>query len=711
MPREKGLVVENSFIAGLISDSTALNFPTNACTETDNCIFSDTGRVTRRFGFDLESNFSTQQVTKTDAIITTFVWTEVNGSGTTNIFVVQVGTTLYFYDLSFSILSSGIILDTVDLLDFDVSGATSVSSRECSFAKGAGVLFVCHPQCEPFYVTYDPAGPSVTASQITIKIRDLAGVDDGLAVDDRPTATVSTMTATHKYNLFNQGWYFNGNAALTAWDSAFTTVPSNADIWWVYKGSSDTFDSTTVANRQIGNSPAPRGHYILEAFNQDRSTVSGVAGISTVSTNPWRPTVVGFFAGRAWYAGVAGGSQNTLLYYSRLIENLVRHVGQCYMDNDPTSEELSDVLPTDGGIINIQGIGTIFALKTMGSALLAFASNGIWSVTGSQGLGFIATDYAVNKVSSVIADGYSNFVEVDGTITWWNPDGIYQISTQDGVNFQVQSLTDFKIRKYMDANIPNASRRSAVGAYNPTERTIHWLFRDTEPSSPSEIKDFNKVLIYNVLTKAFYVWSLNQDHEVKLNGILAFKGSAGDSAPIDVVNSGGDLVQTSGGDQVITYDISGSLAIPTYSYVVTYYDGSNWQMSIAKCNDVSYTDWPSYTNDTPYSYTSTFTTGYRLEGQAYRFFQPNYVFIYLETEEASSCYVQGVFDFTTAGDSNKWSTSQQIYNASLLFRNTNFRRLKVRGKGRSMQLRFESEGGKPFTIIGWAIPTSANADV
>lgn len=711
MPRQKGLVIENSFVAGLITDSTALNFATNACTDTDNCVFLDSGRVVRRLGFDLEGNYSLKQVDKTDAIITSFIWTEVNGSGTTNIFVVQVGTTLYFYDLSFSILSTGIINSTVNLLDFDTSGATAVGSRECSFAKGAGVLFVCNPQCEPFYVTYDPSGPSVSATQITIKIRDLGGVDDSYDIDFRPTATVATLTAAHKYNLFNQGWYFNSNAALTAWDTAFTTMPSNADIWWVYKGSSDTFDSATVANRQIGNSPAPRGHYILDAFNQDRSTVSGVAGITTVTSNPWRPTVAGFFAGRAWYAGVQGASLNTTLFYTRTIENLAKHCGQCYMDNDPTSEELSDLLPTDGGTINIQGVGTIYSLMAMGSALLIFASNGIWSITGSQGLGFIATDYAVNKVSTIISDGYSNFVEVDGTIMWWNPDGIYQISTQDGLSFQVQSLTDFKIRKYMDVGIPTPNRKAASGSYNPTERTVTWLFRDTPPATVSETKDYNKVLVYNVLTKAFYIWTLDSTHPVKLNGVLSFKGSAADSAPLNVINSGGDLVQNSGGDQVITYDLSGSLAIPTYSYICTYYDGANWQLTVAKCNDTTYTDWPSYTGATAVTYSSTFTTAYRLEGQAYRYFQPSYVFVFLEAEDSASCFMQGIFDFTNSGNSGKWSTRQQIYNSAQQHYGTNFRRLKVRGKGKSMQLKFTSEAGKPFTIIGWAFPTTANADI
>ena len=41
MPRQQGIAIENSFIKGLITENTALNFPRNAATEQDNCVFDE----------------------------------------------------------------------------------------------------------------------------------------------------------------------------------------------------------------------------------------------------------------------------------------------------------------------------------------------------------------------------------------------------------------------------------------------------------------------------------------------------------------------------------------------------------------------------------------------------------------------------------------------------------------------------------------------
>jgi hypothetical protein len=100
-----------------------------------------------------------------------------------------------------------------------------------------------------------------------------------------------------------------------------------------------------------------------------------------------------------------------------------------------------------------------------------------------------------------------------------------------------------------------------------------------------------------------------------------------------------------------------------------------------------------------------------LDGDAMRFVQPNYVIVFLEQEDGAGCYIQGVFDFSTNGTSGKWGTKQQIYNSSIENRSVNYRRLKVRGKGRSIQFRYTSDGAKPFTIIGWGGFKTANSEV
>ena len=87
----------------------------------------------------------------------------------------------------------------------------------------------------------------------------------------------------------------------------------------------------------------------------------------------------------------------------------------------------------------------------------------------------------------------------------------------------------------------------------------------------------------------------------------------------------------------------------------------------------------------------------------------------MEVEDAAGLKVQGKFDFSSNSDSGKEGTLQQCYNDNSSIQLTNraisMRRLKIRGKGRSVSLRFESESEKPFTLIGWSIFETANASI
>jgi hypothetical protein len=139
------------------------------------------------------------------------------------------------------------------------------------------------------------------------------------------------------------------------------------------------------------------------------------------------------------------------------------------------------------------------------------------------------------------------------------------------------------------------------------------------------------------------------------------------------------------------------------------YNGSTANQTFAEVKSATLLDWSDEGTETDYD--SYFVTGYKLDGETQRFFQPNYVFVFLETEDNASCYVQGVYDYTTSSAEGKWSSRQQIYNENLTNRGVNFRRLKVRGKGRALQLRFESESQKPFTIIGWSIWETSNSGI
>src|SRR5258708_1778310 len=67
---------------------------------------------------------------------------------------------------------------------------------------------------------------------------------------------------------------------------------------------SNVFNPTsTVANVTLSSSNAPRGHHVLNAFNQQRSLVSGIAGLTDITTLV-RPKTGVWFQGRVWYTGI-----------------------------------------------------------------------------------------------------------------------------------------------------------------------------------------------------------------------------------------------------------------------------------------------------------------------------------------------------------------------------------------------------------------------
>src|SRR4051812_28358624 len=100
MPKQTQVSVMHDFKTGLITEASGVNFPENACVETENCEFDLLGKATRRQGFDFEENYTTQTVDKTLSAISTYFWRNVTGDGVISFAVTQIGNTLYFYDAS-----------------------------------------------------------------------------------------------------------------------------------------------------------------------------------------------------------------------------------------------------------------------------------------------------------------------------------------------------------------------------------------------------------------------------------------------------------------------------------------------------------------------------------------------------------------------------------------------------------------------------------
>lgn len=368
---------------------------------------------------------------------------------------------------------------------------------------------------------------------------------------------------------------FLGNA-ITRWFIDTGAYPANSQSWWEYKrpvalgGTShprsfaEVFDTDMRNQMTEGNTPAPKAHYLLDAFKLDRTAVSGISGIDTVSSGGARPTAVAFYAGRVWYAGVKSARFSTNIYFSQILERRDQ-VGKCYQGSDPTDEDIPDLVPSDGGVIVIPEVAEVIALFTKGSNLFVFATNGVWTISGSESLGFRANDYSVSKLSDTPALSKLSLVSVDGNPVWWNRSGIWAIGpSQNGLGFQIQSLTDQTIKKFIDA-IPDESKKFVKGAYNHQTKIIQWVYRSTAPADLVESYEYDRILCLNTITGAFYPWRIGGSLEdIAVRGIFAVEGEAVQLTPEDVVVDG-EAVEADG-DPVTANTITRVLVDSHFKY-------------------------------------------------------------------------------------------------------------------------------------------------
>jgi hypothetical protein len=504
---------------------------------------------------------------------------------------------------------------------------------------------------------------------------------------------------------------------IGTWHTQIGNYPSNGDIWWTFivpsnftGTSASTVSGTFSPTTMVGIIPqsvslAPDGHYIMSAFNMDRSAASGVLNITPITTTK-RPRTGCWFQGRIWYAGVddatvPGGDAafytwTENIYFSQVVST-VDDFGRAYQQNDPTDQRLFDILPDDGGTIVIQGTGPIYKLFPIQNGILVFAANGIWLIRGNEGLGFTANDYSINKISSVKSMSGSSFVDVLGLPMFWNHEGIYIVTPgKDNEPYgfgglKVEPLTVGTILSFYN-EIPLDSKLYARAAYDPLNYIVTWVYRSTQEAGISNRYQFDAALNLNVHNRAFYPYAITAGPHNFVCGI-------------------------------IYVDYTGGLLTPTFKYLTSINTTNQFTFSEERDN-THWVDWFSF-DGIGVNYTSSFTTGYKIHGQGYKKFSPLYITVYSRNNGPSAYTFQSVWDYATNTSSGKISSRQVINNpigpvtmASGInwpSPGTNFgsvyRRHRVPGHGSVLQLEFSSVAGKPFEIYGWAMPEQINQSV
>jgi len=289
MSQAKQIVQFNSFVAGLITEATELTYPPNSSFDEENCVLSVKGNRRRRLGIDFEEDYVLSTFGLTDAQLTegqaiySFNWSAVGGKGTRNFVMVQLGKTLYFYDLASTPISSGLKGFTVNLDTHLAPSASTAALDRVSCVVGRGDLFVVSPSIKPLQITYNEDLETITVVETEIRIRDFDGVNDGLKVD----AEQASLSVLHHYNLLNQGWFATpeGMDPLAVFKSESGVYPANNIQWFLFKkvtgarrssgtGSWNSTeggepDTKSIRLLSVGTTQAPQGHYILDPFYKE----------------------------------------------------------------------------------------------------------------------------------------------------------------------------------------------------------------------------------------------------------------------------------------------------------------------------------------------------------------------------------------------------------------------------------------------------------
>lgn len=728
---------------GLITEASPLTYPENASIDESNTVLFQKGNRSRRYGIDLEPEYSLDPFTYTASEVqmigsNEFLWKNPGNSSSFVFIVIQIGLKILFYNTSSVAKSNGLDSFSIDLTPYIIpsSDTTTARNSRVSFDAGRGILFVSGPVTEPFLVEFDPVHITFSVTRIYIQIRDFVGVNDGLANDEEPTS----LSTLHQYNLMNQGWVnpqnigsgftnvtyygpFGEPAVYTAPDTAPITqffdkearYPGNNKQWWVAKAAVD--DNTVTPHVKAGdflpdlltksfsgNTRAPRGHFVVNPFDLDRSSVSGVIGIPVEVINN-RPVDVSFFSGRVWYV------LDNKVYFSQLLTDKSK-AGLCYQEADPTSETISDLIATDGGVVPIPDMADGKRLLPVGSGILVFGGNGVWYITGTTA-GFSASDISVSKISSLGVLGPNSVIEVDGTVFWWSELGIQAMTPKAGLfgpiggSFDKLSLSDTTIKTLYISGISDPAKNQAKAVYDIAHNTIRWLY-SSNLNNPTSYYD--SILSFDISLQAFFPWTISSTF-----GTTPFVFGA-----VSLPKTLDDIRDTF---------IQCVIAVPQL-------DGS-YRWTFGTFTDKTFVDWKSF-DGTGQNYLSYVETGYELLEDALRKKQTPYVRTYFTRTEQnyipdgfgdyifdsqSSCLFTTKWDWASAQSSGKFSRQVEAYilgrvpefdESNLVF-DYGFpvvtRRHKVRGSGKAIQFRFESNGaGKDFDLLGWAVEYSGNTN-
>ncbi len=548
----------------------------------------------------------------------------------------------------------------------------------------------------------------------------LTGWGTGGQVTSVPVGTIHSL---HDYNLQNQGWsqqriinYIGGPAIGTIPVPSGVPIvfggryPSNAQIPSAGKDSNGDFSAEELDKVDFGTSLAPRGHFIIStnAINT-RQLVSGLAVPNGNSAEFQNDGTV--FSNRYCLCGSdpnrIGQPSNNLLISQQItdIDSVIVNngsLGRFYQLNDPTAEIGNELLDTDGIVIPILEAEEILGSHAFGSGLFVFATNGVWVVRGGLETGFSASNFSLDKISNKGCVSIASVVETQTALMYWSHSGIFAVSQDSIGNYSTSNVSEQTIRTFYNS-FSAGDKISAKGFYDQLNERVFWSYADTVGYG----SDHNtRILVLNLKEVAFFPYTFSRS-----------------STNLDVF--GGFISGFTQNPNELGFEDEVKPLLYHYRDANTLHRASWGEFRRVDFRDVIIGG-QGATN-----YLSNFTTWDDHLGGPILDKRSQYVFCYLNKTEdgftdigggvltpdnTSSCMMTGKWDWSVTDEGGKFSTQREVYRHRRVYipvdANDTFdngvsvvwTKNKVRGKGKALALRFDSQEGIDFQMIGISVP-------
>lgn len=745
MPAGYSGVEINNFVGGLVTEASPLNFPPNASVDEQNFNLHKDGSRTRRLGICSVSGTEPIKFNKVSGAegLTTYRWESAGGMKDKDFLVVQLYSQLSVIDSNTKIeLWKYPLENWVRGVDI---GITSVD----------GILVVTTGSKDITVIEYNG---TFTVSKMRLKIRDLYGVEDlydsedlrvGMGILKRPR----TLSQQHEYNLRNQTFgiprmnrlnetmhdpihsFYEEYKSTVGGDPSDRTphYPSNSDtVTQALHPNTDAslgkdidrFFPRSLISNPIGTFPAPQGYFVIDALDRGASRLAEVRklgeeyhelkiGVSALPLDSTKggATVVETYSGRVFYAGFEGevidGDKHSPnltnhIMFSRLVRDKT-DVYQCYQKQDPTSKDAPDLLDTDGGILKVDGAVGIVSLKSLHNGLAIIAKNGVWLLRGGSDEGFKTTSYEVTKISGFGCLYPSSVVGVDTSMLYWSEVGIISIAQDQFGQYKAENVSEATVQTLYN-NYISKNPSNVVGVFDSYEKKVRWIVSGISSTHSEEL-----VLDHSLGSFSKNIYSTISTNIPRIAGVI--------NVPFYRVDS----------------KVSGlSYSSETNYLTILREDGGGVEITFASNTREDYLDWVCHDGvgkDARAFAVSGFITG----GDSQRMKQATYMTMFFNKTETgfnseweplntSSCVTQIQWEWTNSEKAGKWGRPFQAYRHRRAFIPESSKdfddgyrvvstKNRLRGRGRSLSVKVESEPKKHMHFLGWSLMIGTNSNV